>query len=433
MSNKPQFLIAAPSSGSGKTTITLGLLRHFRNSGLNVQPFKCGPDYLDTKHHTWASGKFSINLDSFMSSKKHVSEIYNKYSNGVDVSVVEGVMGLFDGAKKMDGSSAEIAELLDIPIILVINAKATAYSVAPLLYGFKNFYSKIKIAGVIFNFVNSESHYQFLKDACIDVGIESLGYVPKNESINLPSRHLGLQISNPEQYDTIIDKAAVHIAKTVDVEKLMQITQTIEKEYKNEIKLSSKGKLKITVAKDEAFNFTYKENLSALEQAGTITYFSPLNDISIPKTDILYLAGGYPELHLKKLSENVSMLKSIHKFCNNGGRVIAECGGMMYLSTSILDSDGIEFPMVGFLNQKASMKDMKLNLGYRKIKIEDEIYFGHEFHYSNLIKPATEFLIGEVYSAKDKLVETAIFRKKNTIASYIHFYWGEKSILSLLR
>lgn len=181
MVTKPQFLIAAPSSGSGKTTITLGLLRYLKNQGFNVQPFKCGPDYLDTKHHGWASGKISINLDTFMSSKEHVVEVYRKYTSSADVSVIEGVMGLFDGAKKMEGSSAEIAEILNLPIILVVNAKATAYSVAPLLYGFKNFYPTIKIAGVIFNCVSGESHYQFLKDACEDVGLNALGYVPKEK------------------------------------------------------------------------------------------------------------------------------------------------------------------------------------------------------------------------------------------------------------
>ena len=147
----PQFLISAPSSGSGKTTITQGLLRSLRNKGLSVQAFKCGPDYIDTKHHEWASGNVSINLDTFMSSKEHVTEVYSKYSSKADATIVEGVMGLFDGANRMEGSSAEIAELLDIPIILVINAKATAYSVAPLLYGYKHFYPNIKIAGAIFN------------------------------------------------------------------------------------------------------------------------------------------------------------------------------------------------------------------------------------------------------------------------------------------
>lgn len=430
MDNKPQFLIAAPSSGSGKTTITQGLLRYLKNKGLRVQPFKCGPDYLDTKHHAWAAGNVSINLDTFMSSREHVEDLYRKYSNQSDVSVVEGVMGLFDGSKKMEGSSAQIAELLNIPIILVINAKATAYSVAPLLYGFKNFYKGINIAGVIFNFVGSESHYQFLKDACEDVGITPLGYVPKNDKLHLPSRHLGLQISDSTQYDSIIEDIAEHISQTVDIEKLIQITTSQLQEPRTS-KIKQKGKLRITVAKDAAFNFTYHENLSALEQLGDVTFFSPLNDHELPLTDLLYLAGGYPELHLKELSSNTAMRKAINSYCSQGGRVLAECGGMMYLCNSIIDSDSVEYPMVGYLEQKATMENMKLKLGYRKININNNICFGHEFHYSKILSPLMKYSVGEIYSARDQKLDTLLFRKQNTVASYIHFYWGEKNIIDI--
>ena len=430
MNQKPQFLIAAPSSGSGKTTITQGLLRYLKNKGMRVQPFKCGPDYLDTKHHAWAAGNVSINLDTFMSSSEHVSNIYNKYSTDSEASVVEGVMGLFDGAKKMEGSSAQIAELLDIPIILVVNAKATAYSVAPLLYGFKNFYPGIKIAGVIFNFVNSDSHYQFLKDACEDVGVTPLGYVPKNDEVNLPSRHLGLQITDATQYDSIIEKIAAHISKTVDIEKLLEICSTpFQKQLQTTPK--TKGNLKITVAKDEAFNFTYHENLSALNQLGEVSYFSPLQDEELPETDFLYLAGGYPELYLKQLSANVKMREAISTYCENGGKVLAECGGMMYLCDEIIDSKGGSYPMLGILKQKASMENMKLKLGYRKVIVDNQEYFGHEFHYSNLMEAENEFSIGEIYSARNKKMDTILFRKNNVVASYVHFYWGERNIMDL--
>ncbi len=430
MNQKPQFLIAAPSSGSGKTTITQGLLRYLKNKGLRVQPFKCGPDYLDTKHHGWAAGEVSINLDTFMSSSMHVSNIYNKYTADSDASVVEGVMGLFDGAKKMEGSSAQIAELLDIPIILVVNAKATAYSVAPLLYGFKNFYPGINIAGVIFNFVNSESHYQFLKDACEDVGVTPLGYVPKNDEVNLPSRHLGLQITDSTQYDSIIEKIAAHISKTVDINMLLEICSSpFQKQLQTTSK--TKGKLKITVAKDEAFNFTYHENLFALNQLGEVNYFSPLHDESLPETDFLYLAGGYPELYLKELSANVKMREAIRAYCENGGKVLAECGGMMYLCDEIIDSNGYAFPMLGILKQKSSMENMKLKLGYRKVIVDNQEYFGHEFHYSNLIETDNEFSIGDIYSARNKKMDTILFRKNNVIASYVHFYWGERNIMDL--
>lgn len=430
MNKKPQFLIAAPSSGSGKTTITQGLLRYLKNKGLRVQPFKCGPDYLDTKHHAWAAGNVSINLDTFMSSCEHVKDVYRNYSSQSDISVVEGVMGLFDGAKKMEGSSAQIAELIDIPIILVVNAKATAYSVAPLLYGFKNFYPGITIAGVIFNFVGSKSHYQFLKDACEDVGVVPLGYVPKNDELHLPSRHLGLQISDSSQYDSIIENIAEHISKTVDIEKLIQIST---KQFEEPIisKTKQRGKLRITVAKDAAFNFTYHENLKALEQLGDVTFFSPLKDQELPDTDLLYLAGGYPELHIKELSSNSAMRKAINNYCSQNGRVLAECGGMMYLCESIIDSDSVEYPMVGYLEQKATMENMKLKLGYRKIKIDKHICYGHEFHYSKIINPLQQYSVGEIYSARDQKLDTLLFRKKNTLASYIHFYWGEKNILDI--
>jgi len=423
----PQFLIAAPSSGSGKTTVTQGLLRSLRNKGLSVQAFKCGPDYIDTKHHEWASGNISINLDSFMSSKNHVKEIYGKYSSKADATVVEGVMGLFDGANRMEGSSAQIAELLDIPIILVINAKATAYSVAPLLYGYKHFYPNIKIAGAIFNFVNSESHYQFMKDACEDVGIEALGYVPRNENINLPERHLGLQISAKDNYEETINEMALHLEKTVDIDHLLEICNSKRPKYKAE-SIKSKPKLKIGVAKDEAFNFTYHENLRALSQLGEIKYFSPINDSSLPEVDFLYLAGGYPELYLEQLSQNESMRNAINEFAQSGGKVLAECGGMMYLSKNIIDKDGKTYPMVGFLNQNASMENMKLKLGYRKIKLKDEILFGHEFHYSHLVNSLEKTEGIEVYSARDKQLDTQVIRKNNVLASYIHFYWGEKNI-----
>ena len=423
----PQFLISAPSSGSGKTTVTQGLLRILHHKGLSVQAFKCGPDYIDTKHHEWASGNISINLDTYMSSKNHVKNIYAKYSSKADASVVEGVMGLFDGANRMEGSSAQIAELLDIPIILVINAKATAYSVAPLLYGYKHFYPNIKIAGAIFNLVNSESHYQFMKDACEDVGIKALGYVPRNENINLPERHLGLQISAKDNYEETINAIASHIEKTVDVDKILQICQTNTPTYHTQPK-EKNNSLKIGIAKDEAFNFTYHENLQTLLELGELTFFSPIKDAELPNVDFIYLAGGYPELYLNQLSQNVKMKEAIKEFALSGGKILAECGGMMYLSNNIIDEKGKKYPMVGFLNQDASMENMKLKLGYRKIKLKAETLYGHEFHYSNLVDSQEETKNIEVFSARNKQVNTKVIRKNNVLAFYIHFYWGEKNI-----
>ena len=283
MAYTSHFLISAIASGSGKTTVTLGLLRALRNRGLSVQPFKCGPDYIDTKYHVLAAGTESVNLDLFLSSENHIKNLYNKYSSGKDVCITEGVMGLFDGYDRMNGSSAQIAEKLDIPVILVLNAKSMAYSAAALLYGFKNFSDRVNIAGVIFNFVASESHYNFLKDACHDVGLEPLGYLPKNTDIEIPSRHLGLNIDEQYRFDDFADKAADLIEKHIDIDKLLSITVRRQPhiEVTKETNVPLQG-LRISVARDAAFNFMYHENIEYLKRLGTVSYFSPLHDKHLP-------------------------------------------------------------------------------------------------------------------------------------------------------
>lgn len=421
---KPQFLIAAPSSHSGKTTLTLGLLHALRERGMRVQSFKCGPDYIDTFHHSQASWRSGINLDTFMMSEAHVKEIYSYYSHDADVAIVEGVMGLFDGAVKAEGSSAAVAMLLDIPVILVVNAKSMAYSVAPLLYGLKHFNRDLKIAGVIFNFVNTESHYQFLKDACADVGITPLGYIPVNEEINIPSRHLGLMISPENDYKAIIARAAAHISKSVDLDQLLAMT-TQETHAYRDISIQPSGKLKISVARDLSFIFTYEENFRALKQLGSINTFSPADLSSLPETDLLYLPGGYPELNLSLLEENVSMRNAIREYCAKGGRVIAECGGMMYLGKGITDAAGRRYEMCGVLDIETSMQNSRLSLGYRNVQFGSTVLKGHEFHYSHATENTPVPTIGQVTNARGKAVTTPIYKQQNVVASYIHFYWGE--------
>ncbi len=223
MNSIKSFLIGAATSNSGKTTFTMGLLRALRNRGLKVQPFKCGPDYIDTMFHHIASGNESINLDSFLSSEKHVRDVFTEYAHGSDIAVVEGVMGLFDGYDKWKGSSAEITITLNIPVILVVNAKSMAYSVAPLIYGFSNFNRNIKIAGVVFNNVASENHFSFLKSACKDAGCECLGYMARTPELNIPGRHLGLTISERENMERIISIAAKEIEAHLDIDKLLTL------------------------------------------------------------------------------------------------------------------------------------------------------------------------------------------------------------------
>jgi len=428
MTYTSNFLISAIASGSGKTTVTLGLLRALRNRGLNVQPFKCGPDYIDTKYHVLAAGNESVNLDLFLSSESHIKYLYNKYSSDKDVCITEGVMGLFDGYDRMNGSSAQIAEKLDIPVILVLNAKSMAYSAAALLYGFKNFSDKINITGVIFNFVASESHYNFLKDACHDVGLEPLGYLPKNTDIEIPSRHLGLNIDEQYRFDDFADKAANLIEKHIDIDKLLSITVRRQPhiEVTKETNVPLQG-LRICVARDAAFNFMYHENIEYLKRIGIVSYFSPLSDRQLPESDLIYLPGGYPELYLTELSNNRTMQDSIRRYIEAGGKALAECGGMMYLSSSISDENTIEYPMVNIFDQKATMENMRLKLGYRQFEYNGVLLKGHEFHYSS-IKSEQQSVVQQ-YTAKGQPTDTKLLRYKNVIAGYTHLYWADTNNL----
>lgn len=225
MDYKPShgFLIAATNSNCGKTTFTMGLLRALKRKGVHVQPFKCGPDYIDPMFHLQASGVESVNLDCVMASAEHVKELYARYGEGADCCVVEGVMGLYDGRDRWHGSCAEIATLLNLPVILLVNAKSTAYSIAPLLYGFKHFSpfpSHLNILGVVFNMVGSERHYAMLRQACEDVGLECLGYLKRNEKLQIPSRHLGLSTSELEQLEELINAAADEVTEHVNINRI---------------------------------------------------------------------------------------------------------------------------------------------------------------------------------------------------------------------
>lgn len=426
-----RFLISATTSGSGKTTLTLGLLRALRKRGLSTQPFKCGPDYIDIKYHNLASGNKSVNLDLFLASESHVKTIFAKYAHDKDVCVTEGVMGLFDGYDRMQGSSASVARLTGQPVILVINAKSMAYSAAALLYGFKNFYKDINIAGVIFNFVASESHYSFLKDACTDVGLEALGYMPKNAEVEIPSRHLGLNIDEQFVFDEFADKVAGLVEKHINIDRLLEITQAKPLEYMKESGRDTNKALNVAVAFDEAFNFVYQENISALGEKYNVHFFSPLRDKCLPDADLIYLPGGYPELYLPELSGNKQMLAAMKDFADRGGNIWAECGGMMYLCESIADKEGMKYPVVGIFPQEATMQNMKLKLGYRAFKYAGLNVKGHEFHYSRIENDGKLASEATIYTAKGVATDTGLLRYKNVLAGYTHIYWGEFDLMDL--
>ncbi len=419
------FLIAATSSGSGKTTLSLGLMRALKRRGWKVQPFKCGPDFIDTQYHNLATGNESINLDLFMMSEAHIRNLYHHYGSQSDVNIVEGVMGMFDGYDRMAGSSADIAIKLSLPVVLLINAASTAFSVAATIYGFSRFRKEIKIAGVIFNRVASENHYSFLKEACEETGIPTLGYIRRNEQLTTPSRHLGLTLDSRCEMERFISTAADEVVANVDIDRLLSLTET-EIEGSSEFMLITEydNNRTIAVARDEAFNFIYPVNLKAMNSR--IKWFSPLHDSMVPDADVIYLPGGYPELYASELNQNAPMRRSIKEYAASGGKILAECGGMIYLTEEI---DGKE--MCGVLPLKASMENAKLSLGYRTVYFPDIEIRGHEFHYSHIVHPHALPSVANQINVKGKEVPTPIYRHKNTLAGYTHLYWGETDIFKI--
>lgn len=458
MRSIPQFLIAAPTSGSGKTTVSRGLMALFMKKGLKVQPFKCGPDYIDTKYHEAVCGRPSVNLDTFMASQEHVSSLYARYSADADVAVVEGMMGMYDGYDRDRGSSAEVARLLGIPVVLVADAKSAAYSMAPLLSGFINFRPDIRIAGVIFNRVGSPRHYRMLQEVCEDLNVTCLGYLPKQKELEQESRHLGLDFSRSKETEGL-DMLAGLLEEHVDWELLLSTTglPLPAAAVKEKPVLSEPGKLHVSVARnEESFSFLYAEHLDILRRMGTVTFFNPEHDRPIPQeTDLLYLPGGYPENRLEELAGARLARESIRSYIEAGGRTLAECGGMIYLSQSVLsdgDTDGgsagscvgnIGNEMVGVLPFSITneRKRRKLTLGYRRFDYNGWRLKGHEFHYTQFAVPETDgkeggacslpLSIAQVYNAKGGKVTTLVFRYKNLIASYTHLYWGEVDVMAL--
>lgn len=420
------FIVAATSSGCGKTTFSLGLMRALSRRGVSVQPFKCGPDYIDTQFHGCAAGRNSINLDVFMSSEEHVRELYAAYSDRKDVSVIEGVMGMFDGYSKMEGSSAGLSRLLGLPVILLVNAASTAYSVAPVIYGFKHFQSGIKIAGVVFNRVSSESHFACLKEACEDAGVECLGFIRKNDALSTPSRHLGLTLRARVEMESFINAAADAVEADVDIDRLSDIAGLPDSARIGDCGYAASGKV-VAVASDEAFNFIYQANLDRFRKMGyEIAFFSPLSDSRLPDADVVYLPGGYPELFKESLAVNDSMKESVRSYVGNGGKLWAECGGMIYLAREI---DGS--PMCGVLPLRCTMADAKLSLGYRKVDLGYVAFMGHEFHYSKVVDDGGLKSVALQTNARGKAVSTPVYRHKNAFASYTHLYWGDNDLMKL--
>lgn len=416
---KASFMIAAPTSGSGKTTIARGLMALLTSKGMKVQPFKCGPDYIDTKFHEAVCGRPSINLDTFMASPEHVRELFMHYGSGADVCIVEGMMGLFDGYDREKGSSYEIARVLDVPVVLVVDAKSAAYSMAALLSGFIHFREDVRIAGVIFNKVGSEKHFSMLQQVCEDLGVECFGYLPKNPSLEQGSRYLGLDFSQQPESKVLMNLLEEHV-RWQELSKLF-IPRLGTNDSQGGNNSFPRWEQSVLLARNaESFSFLYQETLDRFEK---VRCFDPETEVPLfDGIDLLYLPGGYPEKHLETLVGNEACRKAIRDYAEQGGRVVAECGGMMYLCESIVTDEG-EFSMCGVLPYKISARkaDRKLSLGYRQFMLDGKEYRGHEFHYTQFVGEIPQS-ITQVYNAKGEPVSTPVFRYKNVLASYTHLY-----------
>ena len=411
------FLIAAPTSGSGKTTLARGLMALFVSKGYQVLPFKCGPDYIDTKFHEAVCRRPSINLDTFMASPEHIRELFEHYGASANVCIVEGMMGLFDGYDRDRGSSAEIARVLDIPVVLVVDARSAAYSTAAMLSGFVNFRNDIRIAGVIFNKVGSAKHYQMLKEVCKELQVTCFGYLPKDSGLEQGSRYLGLDFSEMPETRQLVEDISTHVDWR-SLEQLAVRTERAHSPYGTDSQ-SERNELTVRTARTaESFSFVYQETLDSF---GRVGYFNPETEVpSFEGVDMLYLPGGYPEKHLEALAANEGCRKAIKDFAERGGRIVAECGGMMYLCRSIVTDSG-EYPMCDVLPYSITARtaDRRLSLGYRRFVLDGQEYRGHEFHYTQFLG-ATPTSTCQVFNAKGEPVPTPVIRYKNVLASYTH-------------
>ena len=360
----PRIMLAAPASGSGKTLVTCGILQALVNRGYRVASFKCGPDYIDPMFHSRVIGTRSGNLDTFFTDYETTRFLFGRAASNADLSVIEGVMGYYDGLGGISrkASSSDVAEALEAPVVLVVNCRGMSMSVLPLIKGFLEFEESRNIRGVILNQMPA-SLYQDLKGQIEEqLPVKVIGYVPKAEELVLESRHLGLVLPGEiEQLKKKLNQMAELLEKTLDLDALIAMAREAgELSWKApELPALSEGKgVRIGVAQDEAFCFTYRDNLQMLEDMGAeLVPFSPLSDSRLPeRLQGLILSGGYPELHAPALAENSSMREEIREAVKAGLPCIAECGGFLYLHRTLEGEDGKEYPMAGVLDARRSAR-----------------------------------------------------------------------------
>lgn len=425
-----RILVAGTASGAGKTTLTQGILAALRRRGLRAQGFKVGPDFIDPGYHTEATGRPTINLDSFLHGRRLVRRLLRDAMADADVGVIEGVMGLFDGKEpgaSLFASSAEIARWTRTPVLLVVDAAGIANSAAAMVKGFATLVRGVRVAGVLFNRVGSDRHYGLLAEALRAYGLPpAVGYLPRRGEIERPSRHLGL-VPTLQQGDmaAYLDRLAGLVEETVDLDAILALARAAE-----DLKAGAPARLRplppvtVAYAHDAAFHFYYAAGLRTLERLGArLVPFSPLRDPQLPPgAQVLLLGGGFPELYAGELAANGALIAAVRSF---PGPIYAECGGMMYLSRSLTDLSGRRFPLVGLVPADVVMRERMQALGYGEARLlvdsilgpAGTLLRGHEFHWSQLSAGAP-FALQVRKGGRPPTLDG--FAGGNLLASYFH-------------
>lgn len=423
------FIVAGTNSGCGKTTVSIGLMSLLKAKGYQVAPFKTGPDYIDPLFHQKILETPSYNLDTYLLPDNAVSHLFQKHSEGKDIAVVEGVMGMYDGlGVDLKGSTYELSQRLNLPVVLVVSCKGLYQSVGAIVSGFKNYRIHSNVKGVILNHCSSKEYYSFLKGIIEqECGVRCVGYVPSNKDFSLESRHLGLvQAEEVEDLQSKVQQLTDVLETTIDLEALSAISEfKFNKNVHFSLPKIDLSDLHLGVAYDKAFRFYYQDNLELLKELGAKLYFfSPLYDESLPfECNALYIGGGYPEVFAQQLSDNNKLMRLIKDKVEEGLPVYAECGGLMYLTEKIIALDGSENEMVGIFNTSVQMTKRLQRFGYADLKYEGSTTRCHEFHHSDLIeniKEANYLKEYELNKSEKQQSWNCGLQYKNCLAGYAH-------------
>jgi cobyrinic acid a,c-diamide synthase len=427
------FVVAGTASGVGKTTVTAGIAAALLRRGLAVQPFKAGPDYIDPSYLGRAAAVPCRNLDTWMLDEAAVRELFARAAASADVAVVEGVMGLFDGRSGEDeaGSTAQLAKLLGLPVVLVVDASAMARSAAAAVMGYQRFDPALQVAGVVLNRVGSERHAEMCTTAIEQAtGVRVLGWLPRDETVALPERHLGLIPESELRPDgQLFDSLAELVERQVDLDALLTRAAPCPLDVPRRLfpREPQPSLARIAIARDRAFNFYYEDSLDLLRAWGAeLLPFSPLEDERLPEgAGAVYIGGGFPELYAGELAANASMHAALREAAAHGLPVYGECGGLMYLGRSLVDLEGQAHQMVGLVPADSAMTRDRLSLGYREAESRGtpllpagERARGHEFHWSTLREPPSGEHAAYWFVEGDGRPEG--FRAGSVTATYLH-------------